>query len=313
MGYNRRLFLKNSGLFASGIAVAGLGIGCVSPTDKQNGDNSTDTGSVSNKSSSSQMAEQALAEFGLQLYTLRDDLPKDVKGILKQVASFGYKQVEGFEGKLGIWWGMSHKDFKKYLDEVGLTMISSHCNTKENFEKKAAEAKEVGLKYLIEPWLGPQKKLDDYKKAADRFNKLGEICKKNDLRFAYHNHGYSFTAVDGQYPQDIMMQNTDPNLVDFEMDMYWVVVPGEDPIKWLQKYPKRFKLCHIKDREKTAPKGEPDASTDLGTGSIDFKKLLRVAKENGVEYYIVEQEKYANTTPIKAAEVDAQYLKNLRF
>lgn len=312
MSYNRRSFLKNSGMLASGIALAGMGIGCVSPTDKQNGDNSTDTGTTSNKSSD-RMAEQTLAQFGLQLYTLRDDLPKDVKGVLKQVASFGYKQVEGFEGKLGLWWGMTNKDFKKYLDDMGISMVSSHCNTKENFEKKAAEAKEVGLKYLIEPYIGPQKTMDDYKKQAERFNQLGEICKKNDMRFAYHNHGYSFTAVDGVYPQDVMMQNSNPDLVDFEMDMYWVVVPGEDPITWLQKYPKRFRLCHIKDRQKTAPKGEPDASTDLGTGSIDYKKILHVAKETGVEYYIVEQEKYDNSTPLKSAEVDANYLKTLTF
>ena len=140
MNYNRRLFLKNSGLLASGVALAG--VSCVSPSDKQNGDNVTDTG---NDSSSSQVAEQALAQFGLQLYTLRDDLPKDPKGVLKQVADMGYKQIEGFEGKMGLWWGMTHTEFKKYIDDLGLTMISTHCNINENFEKKAAEAKEVGL------------------------------------------------------------------------------------------------------------------------------------------------------------------------
>jgi sugar phosphate isomerase/epimerase len=311
MSYNRRLFLKNGGIFASGLALAGMGIGCVSPTDKQNGDNSTDTGTAAKKSD--KVAEQALAQFGLQLYTLKEDLPKDVKGVLKQVANFGYKQVEGFEGKLGLWWGMSNKDFKKYLDELGLSMIGSHCNTKENFEKKAAEAKEVGLKYLIEPWLGPQKTIDDYKKHAERFNKLGEICKKNDMKFAYHNHDYSFTPVDGVYPQDVMMQNTNPDLVDFEIDIYWVEVPGEDPIKWLQKYPNRFKLCHVKDRQKDAPKGKQDASTELGNGSINWKKILHVAKETGVEYYIVEQEKFDNSTPLKSAEIDANYLKKLTF
>lgn len=310
MNHNRRSFLKNSGLLASGFALAGMS--CVSPTDKQNADNATDSG-VANNKSSSQVAEQALAQFGLQLYTLRDDLPKDPKGVIKQVADFGYKQLEGFEGKQGLWWGMSNKDFKTYIDGLGLTMVSSHCNTKENFEKKAAEAKEVGLKYLIEPYLGAQKTLDDYKKAADRFNKLGEICKKNDLKFAYHNHGYSFTKLDGQFPQDVMMENTDPSLVEWEMDIYWVIVPGEDPTAWLKKYPNRFRLCHVKDRLKTAAAGEADASTDLGQGSVDYKSILRVAKENGMQYYIVEQERYDNSTPLKSAEVDAQYMKNLMF
>jgi sugar phosphate isomerase/epimerase len=310
MNYNRRLFLKNSGLLASGVALAAMG--CVSPTDKQNADNATDSGVAGNKSSG-EVAEQALAQFGLQLYTLREDLPKDPKGVIKQVADFGYKQLEGFEGQKGLWWGMSSKDFKSYIDGLGLTMVSSHCNTKENFERKAAEAKEVGLKYLIEPYLGAQKTLDEYKKHAERFNKLGEICKKNDLKFAYHNHGYSFTKLDGQYPQDVMMQNTDPSLVEWEMDIYWVVVPGEDPAAWLQKYPNRFTLCHVKDRLKTAPQGEADASTDLGKGAIDYKKILRVAKENGMQYYIVEQEKYDNSTPLKSVEENAKYMKALTF
>lgn len=309
MNYNRRLFLKNSGLLASGVALAG--IGCVSPSDKQNADNATDSSAAAGKSS--QIAEQALAQFGLQLYTLRDDLPKDPKGILKQVAGFGYKQIEGYEGPQGLWWNMGSKDFKKYIDDLGLNMVASHCDTKKDFERKAAEAKEVGLKYLIEPYLGAQKTLDEYKKHAERFNKLGEICKKNDLKFAYHNHGYSFTKLDDQYPQDVMMENTDPSLVDWEMDIYWVVVPGEDPVKWLEKYPNRFRLCHVKDRQKTAAVGEADASTEVGNGSIDYKKILRAAKENGMQYYIVEQEKYDNSTPLKSAEVSANYMKTFAF
>lgn len=308
MNYNRRLFLRNSGLIASGIALAG--IGCASPSAEKggNGDstNNADT-------TASQVAEQVLAQFGLQLYTLRDDLPKDPKGVLKQVAGFGYKQVEGFEGPKGLWWGMKHKEFKTYLDEIGLTMISSHCDTSKNFDRKAAEAAEIGMKYLLAPWVGPQKTLDDYKKIADNFNKLGDVCKKNGIRFAYHNHGYSFTEMEGQFPQDIFMQNTNPDTVDFEMDIYWVVVPGQDPIVWLQKYPNRFRLCHVKDRMKTAAPGEENASTEVGAGSIDFKKILKAAKATGMEYYIVEQERYDGSTPLKSAEASANYMKTLAF
>lgn len=308
MNYNRRLFLRNSGLLASGIALAG--IGCASPSGEKggNGDstNNADT-------TASQVAEQVLAQFGLQLYTLRDDLPKDPKGVLKQVAGFGYKQIEGFEGPKGLWWGMKHKEFKSYLDEIGLTIISSHCDTSKNFDRKAAEAAEIGMKYLLTPWVGPQKTLDDYKKIADNFNKLGDICKKNGIRFAYHNHGYSFTETEGQFPQDIFMQNTNPDTVDFEMDIYWVVVPGQDPVVWLQKYPNRFRLCHVKDRMKTAAPGEENASTEVGAGSIDFKKILKAAKATGMEYYIVEQERYDGSTPLKSAEVSANYMKTLAF
>ena len=254
-----------------------------------------------------------LGDFGLQLYTLRDDLPKDPKGVLKQVAGFGYKQLEGFEGGMGLWWGMTAVEFKKYLDELGVTMISSHCNTKKDFEKKAAEAAQVGLKYLISPHVGKQKTLDDYKKIAAEFNTNGEICKKNGIRFAYHNHDYSFTKQDGQYPQDIFMSNTDPTIVDYEMDMYWVVTAGEDPETWLKKYSNRFRLCHVKDRSKTAKPEDHDASVDLGTGGIDYPKVLKTASENGMQYYIVEQERYDNSTPLKSAETDAAYLKKLEI
>ncbi|MFL5786602.1 MAG: sugar phosphate isomerase/epimerase family protein, partial [Flavisolibacter sp.] len=160
---------------------------------------------------------------GLQLYTLRADLPKDTKGILKQVASFGYKEIEGFEGGKGLFWGMTNKEFKRFMDDLGMRFISSHCDINKNFEEKADQAAAIGMKYLIEPYLGPQKQLDDYKRAAELFNKKGEVCKKAGIRFAYHNHDYSFVPVNGIFPQDIMMQNTDKKLVDFEMDIYWVV------------------------------------------------------------------------------------------
>ena len=308
MNYNRRLFLRNSGIFASAVALAG--IGCASGGNNNDGD---DTTAKNSDTTSNAVAEQAIGQFGLQLYTLRDDLPKDPKGILKQVADMGYKQIEGYEGSKGLWWGMKNKEFKSYLDELGVTMISSHCDIKKDFERKAQEAGEIGLKYLICPYLGPQKKLDDFKKFADDFNKKGDICKKHGLRFAYHNHDYSFEKLEDQYPQDVMMQNTNADTVDYEMDIYWVAVPGEDPETWLKKYPNRWRLVHVKDREKGAPKGEGEASTDLGTGSIDYKKVLRTAKDNGVEYFIVEQEKYTNSTPLKSAQVDAEYMKNLKI
>jgi sugar phosphate isomerase/epimerase len=309
MKYNRRFFLKNSGLFASGIALAG--IGCASPSGNNEGE-AADSSKTSDTTSNA-VAEQALEQFGLQLYTLRDDLPKDPKGILKQIAGMGYKQIEGYEGPKGLWWGMKNKEFKSYLDEIGLVMIASHCEFRKDFERKAAEAGEIGLKYLIAPWLGPQKKIEDFKKFAETFNKCGDICKKHGLKFGYHNHDYSFKKLEDQYPQDVMMQGTNPETVDFEMDIYWVAVPEEDPEAWLKKYPGRWKLVHVKDRDKNAPKGEGDWSVDLGTGKLDFKKILKTARDVGVEYYIVEQEKYTGSTPLKSAQADAEYMKNLRI
>jgi sugar phosphate isomerase/epimerase len=252
-----------------------------------------------------------LKAFGLQLYTLRADLPKDPKGILKQVAGFGYKQIEGYEGPKGMFWGMTNKEFKAYLDELGMTMVSSHCDISKDFERKAAEAAEIGMKYLICPYKGPQKEIDAFKKFADEFNQKGEICKKNGLRFAYHNHDYSFIQLNGEMGQDVMMKNTDPALVDFEMDMYWVITGGQDIETWLKKYPNRFRLCHVKDRKKGAAPTEKDASCDLGTGSIDYGKILKTARKYGMQYYIVEQERYDGTTPLKSAEACAAYMKKI--
>ncbi|MDZ4794407.1 MAG: TIM barrel protein [Bacteroidota bacterium] len=291
MQQSRRRFLQLTGATAAGLTLTGLsGHSLFSGEDKRK-----------------------IKTFGLQLYTLRDVLPQDPKGILKQVASFGYKQIESYEGKDGMFWGLGHTGFKKYMDDLGMKMINSHCDMNKDFEKKAGDAAAIGMKYLICPWVGPQKKLDDFKKLADTFNQKGEICKKNGIRFAYHNHDYSFKAMDGQLPQDIMMTGTNPDTVDFEMDIYWVVVAGQDPIAWFKKYPNRFTSCHIKDRTKNPGTDNGKNSTDLGTGSIDFRRILKPASKSGMQYYIVEQEAYPNGTSLQAVQAGAEYMKKLKI
>lgn len=259
------------------------------------------------------LVKPSLDKFGVQLYTLRDDMPKDPTGVLSKLATMGFQQIEGYEGDQGIFWNMPHTEFKKVIDDLGIRMISSHCNIHENFEEKAAQAAEVGLSHLICPYIGPQTSVDNWKKVTDKFNECGEICRKNGIRFAYHNHEYTFKAFSGMIPQDFLMENTDPALVDHEMDIYWVVTGGADPIDYLKKYSNRFRLCHVKDRMKNAPADEMRASCDLGTGSIDFPKILKVAKDNGMEYFILEQERYDNSTPLQSTAVGATYLKNLVF
>ena len=259
------------------------------------------------------VAKPSLDEFGIQLYTLRDVIPADPKGILKQVAGLGFKQIESYDGDQGMFWNMPHTDFKKYLDDLGMSMVSSHCDINKDFELKAAQAAEIGMKYLICPYIGPQTSVENWQKVTDKFNACGKICKKNGIRFAYHNHAYSFKAFSGMIPHDFMMDNTDPELVDHEMDIYWVVTGGANPIEYLKKYPNRFRLCHVKDRLKTAAAEEQEASCDLGTGQIDFAKILKVAQDNGMQYYIMEQERYDNSTPMMSAKSGADYLKQLVF
>jgi sugar phosphate isomerase/epimerase len=282
----RNEFLKLSGLALAGLASASGLPGCTASDEK-------------------------LKEFGIQLWSVRDDLAKDPKSVLKQLSSYGYKQIESFEGEKGMFWGMSNTEFKSYMDELGMKIVSSHCDINNDFEKKAADAAAIGIKYLICPYKGPQENLDAFKKFADEFNQKGEICKKNGIRFAYHNHDYSFVVMNGEMGQDVMMKNTDPNLVDFELDMYWVVAAGQDIETWLKKYPKRFRLGHVKDRKKDATAADKDASTDLGTGSIDYTNILKTAKKEGMEYFIVEQERWDGTTPLQAAAADAKYMKSL--
>jgi sugar phosphate isomerase/epimerase len=286
--YPRREFLKLTATLGSGLLLNNLA-GCASAR------------------------AQISKNFGLQLYTLRDDLPKDPKGVLTQVASFGYKQIESFEGAKGIFWGMKNTEFKKLMDDLGMKIVSTHCDINKDFDRKAAEAAEIGMKYLICPYLGPQKKIDDFKRFAETFNQRGETCKKNGIRFAYHNHDYGFIPLEGQLPQDILMQNTSKDLVDYEMDIYWVVTAGQDPIAWFNKYEDRFRLCHIKDRKKAAPASDRNASVVLGTGEINFPDILKQAGRKGMDYFIVEQEAYEGTTPLDATRADAGYMKNFSF
>lgn len=245
--------------------------------------------------------------FGIQLWTVKEDLSADAKGTLKKLADYGYNQIESFEGRQGMFWGMKNTEFKKYMDDLGMKIVSSHANNTVDFERKAAEAAEIGMKYLICPYKGPQKSIDDFKRFNDEFNKAGAICKKNGIRFAYHNHDYSFKVLDGEVPQKVMMDGTDASLVDFEMDIYWVIAAKEDPTAWFKKYPNRFRLCHVKDQTKSANGGIE--SCHLGKGTIDFASILKVAKKYGMQYHIVEQEAFTGTTPLLSAEADAAYMK----
>lgn len=312
MKNTRRNFIKSSGLVAAALAAPAALLSACSGAGTKGSADSAGTDSTMADSAKTAMTAGSGA-FGIQLWTVKEDLAKDVKGVLKQLSEFGYKQIEAFEGKDGIFWGMGAKGYKDYLDSLGMTPISAHCDINKDFEKKAADAASIGMKYLICPFLGAQKSVDDYKKAAAEFNKRGEICKKNGIRFAYHNHDYAFKPINGQMPIDIFMAETDKDLVDFEMDMYWVVTAGADPKQYFSKYKDRFRLVHVKDRAKDATHHDltVNESCVLGTGSIDYANLLKVAKENGVNYFIVEQERFKEGTPLECAKKDAAFMKTL--
>lgn len=290
----RRSFLKQSGLLTAGtIALSQTGslaadVLTNAPTKKIN-------------------------PFGVQLFSVRDVLPKDPKGVMTQLAQMGYKQFESFSGQQGFLWGMQPKEIKSFLDGLGVKMISTHFNYKaqadkpDELKKSIEMAHDAGLSYLLCPYMGPQKSWDDWKKIADQFNTVGEEVDKAGLKFGYHNHDYSFRPLDGKLPQEYLLANTDPKKVMFELDLCWIDVAGVNTAEHLKKYGKRYELCHVKDY--TVKDGKP-VQNDIGKGNVDFKKTLRIAMDSGIKYYLVEQEEYPQSS-LASLKNDAEYMKQL--
>jgi len=250
--------------------------------------------------------------IGIQLYSVRDEMNNNPKETLKNIASYGYKYIEGYEGDLGLFWGMTNLEFKTYLDSLGLTMIASHCNDTNNlesFETKCQNASEIGVEQLICPWADGERSINGFKGIAKNFNKCGEIAKKHGIKFSYHNHDYSFKKVNGIFLQDILMNETNKNLVDFEMDIYWVYAAGEDPKKWFDKHPGRFTFCHVKDY--ISLENDKFESCTLGKGVIDFPSILSYGKTKGLNTFIVEQEAYTDTSQLESAKDNFLYMSSL--
>ena len=253
--------------------------------------------------------------FGIQLWSVKMALDKDPMGVLKQLSKNGYKKVESFEGMKGMFWGMKNTEFKKVMDDLGMNIVSSHCNDTgdfKSFERKAAEAGEIGMKYLICAHKGAQKSIDNFKQFAEEFNECGKIAKKHGLRFAYHNHDYSFIPMNGIVPQDVMMENTDKDIVDFEMDLYWTRVANVDPVAYMKRYPNRFKLVHVKDLVKTNTEIGHE-SCIIGKGTIDYKTLLPLVAQQGVQHMVAEQEAYTGSNEMDSAKDNAAYVKTLHW
>jgi sugar phosphate isomerase/epimerase len=253
--------------------------------------------------------------IGLQLYTLRDALVKDVPGIIKKVAEIGYKEVEVYD-----FYGRTAKEFGKILKDNGLSAPSGHYMTrhiKGDWAKHIADAKELGMKYMVNAILEPpeRKSLDDYKKLVELFNKAGEQTQKAGIGFCYHNHNFEFKKFGDTTAYDYLLKALDPKLVGFEMDTFWVVHAGQDPVAYLKKHPRRFPLLHIKDL-----KGSPPASQELdakmglfaevGHGTIDWKRIFAAAPQGGMKHFYVEQDE-CERPPLESVKLSYEYLKNL--
>lgn len=253
-----------------------------------------------------------LDTVGLQLYTLRDLVAKDLEGTLRQVAKIGYKELELFGYKDGTYFGKSTKEFRSMLDGMGLKTPSGHfvlTQLQKDWDKTIDHAKEMGQSYMVCAYLFPQErtKLDDYKRYVDVFNKAGEACKKAGIQFAYHNHDFEFQPLEGQVPYDLILKGTDPNLVKMELDLYWATFAGKDPVELFKQSPGRFPLVHLKDIAKT----EKREFAEVGTGSINFQRIMDARKTAGIKHFFVEQDVVAKGTPLEAIATSYANVKKL--
>lgn len=229
--------------------------------------------------------------IGVQLYTLRNELSKDPKETIRKVAALGYKEVENFGYTNGKFFGMDPKSYAAFLKDNGLTAPSGHYMLPQlsaGWEKTIEDAALIGQQYMVLAFLFPQerKTLDDYKKVAALLNKCGESCKKAGIQLCYHNHDFEFEKLDGEIPFDVLMQETENNLVKAELDLYWAVKAGRKPVDLFDKYRGRVVLWHVKDMDKT----ENGTFTEVGNGVIDFGEIFKNHRKSGMKHFFVEQD-----------------------
>jgi len=244
-------------------------------------------------------------KIGLQLWTIRDVINSDLTGTLAALSKFGYNSLEPY-GFNGSFYNYSAKEFRKICNDLGMDITSTHTGiSAANAAEYAEKGAEAGLEYLILPSFSgrPEKTIDDYKVVAQEMNQIGEITKKSGIKFAYHNHNHEFKPIDGMVPYDTLLAETDPALVSFEMDIFWVVKGGKDPVQYFKNHPGRFQTWHIKDM------GNDGDSCIVGNGKINFKDLLKHSKKAGLKRFFVEQEQYAEGTPIYCAEQSCKYIQ----
>ncbi len=263
---------------------------------------------------------------GIQLYTVKDELSKDFDGTLRKVAAIGYKEVEA-----AGYYDKSAAEFRMAIESAGLTLPAAHYSLQEllqGLDAKIAFAHELGLKYMVcsFPFVANPGRfhadkyyeeiragitLDDWKWNAEQFNKVGEKVKKAGMQLGYHNHNLEFRKEKGIIAFDELLRLTDSKLVKMEMDIGWVASAGYDPAVYLEKYPNRFELLHVKDIRPGQPstEGEGTGSTELGHGTINWKKVFAAAKRASIKHYFIEQEDpFLNMPVMEAIKVDYEFV-----
>ena len=287
-----------------------------------------------------------IKDVGIQLFSLPKLLEKDFVGAIKMLHKMGYTQLETYgpytfsdEGVKADWkaleptlgfngsgyFNRKRSELKKILEDHNMTTPSAHSDLvtlEKNMGALAEAANDLGQEYVVLPAIPTERRssLDDYKRVADTFNQIGENAKKEGIKFAYHNHGYGIKPLpDGIVPLEVLIDQTDPNLVFLEMDIYWTAAGGANPIDYLKKYRNRYHLIHLKDMkpitEFEGDGGDPSQwialfpyMTNVGDGALGINSILETAKEVGVKYFFVEQDMVAE--PEIALKKSINFFKN---
>lgn len=252
-------------------------------------------------------APDAIERIGVQLYTVRSLMNRDMDGTLAAVATAGYREVE-FAG----YFGRTPAEVRELLRANGLRAPSTHlglADVRERFDATAASAQAIGISYLTVASLDMRtiKTADDWKRMADVFNDIGRRATSAGLRFGFHNHAVEFRPVDGVVPMDVLIGGTDPSLVAFELDLFWAMKAGQDPRAYFEKHPGRFEMVHVKD----ATAAPERTMTDVGAGVMDWKRIFGAHATAGIRHYFVEHDNPAD--PMQSIRRSAEYLKALRF
>lgn len=241
--------------------------------------------------------------IGLQLYTVRDAMDNDPMAALQKVAKIGFNSLEGatYTGSQ-LFYGMKAEDWKAAINNLGLIMPSNHYvvglaerngipvngTILHGWEKAVDDAAAAGIKFMVCAYLAPNERqnIDAYKSLAQTFNKAGERCKKAGIQFCYHNHDFEFQPLNAQIPYEVLLKETDADLLKMELDLYWATKAKYDPVQLFNEYPGRFPLWHVKDMDNT----EKQSFTEVGNGTIDFKRIFKASNKAGLKYFFVEQD-----------------------
>ena len=246
--------------------------------------------------------------IGIQLYTFRTEMLADAKGTLQQIASLGIKQIESAGSEKGYYYGLSPKEMKQACVDLGMTLRSGHVHIDDKWKQTMDEAAESGQEFVICSTMPSNgQTVDNYKRVAENFNKAGEECKKLGLKFGYHNHEYEYETNNGQVLYDVLLDNTQADLVHMELDLGWVIVGGKNPLDYFNKYPGRFPLWHLKDMDLTKKH-----SVEFGKGGLDILEMMKHREVAGLKYFFVEQEEYGNT-PLESMKENMEFLKKLKI